>query len=557
LAGLKVLDSAPRAVRIEAPAGAPVLEEIVKWPDVRAVTRFQPPRLFCSAGCATIGVNALRAGGNPLWTGKDELIAVFDSGIDDAHPDLAPAIHSKLAMPNARAVDDIGHGTLVAGIIAGRGTAGGPTGVATDAKLIDRSMVNDAGRLILPMKYDDLFGPAVAAGANILNLSWGTPIGGDYDQGSRDVDEFAYEHPEVLLVIAAGNEGRSQQKVGKYDFKTLAAPASAKNAITVGASSLVCSCADGCACKSTHSQKWPQFFSVPPIAGDPIWTGNGDSVRTVGISSRGPTTHDSVKPDIIAPGVLVESTRSQHAPAGWFETGCPAFEANRYACHTGTSFAAPFVSGAAAVLRQYVREVANIPKPTAALLKAMLLAAATRVPAYPADRQDLSGFPDFDQGFGALDLSTLLPHLAAPAGRKLMLVDIRNDSPEALASRQAPDSPIRSYRTLRFKIPAGAVEQPLRVVLCWTDPPGVFLQNNLQLDVTVLDEGTTHTGNEEHKFLRDPLSMDTGDKRNNVEVVTIAKPKPGEYRARVYAQNTSRPNQGYALVIVGCVEPVP
>ena len=215
-----------------------------------------PPQLMCTAGNTTIGVNALRAATPPRWTGRGETIAVFDSGIDVDHPDLAAAMQQgALPMAGARPHDDIGHGTHVAGIIAGRGTRGGPPGVATEAGLIDRTMVNASGKLILPLDYEELFAPAAAAGAKIFNLSWGWPIGGSYDQGARQVDEYAYAHPRDSS-SCLGRKFRIASN-GTSDFKTLAAPASAKNVLTVGACSLRCTCTSNCACKQTQGQKWP------------------------------------------------------------------------------------------------------------------------------------------------------------------------------------------------------------------------------------------------------------------------------------------------------------
>src|SRR5262245_44414613 len=113
------------------------------------------------------------------------------------------------------------------------------------------------------------------------------------------------------MVIAAGNAGRAGD--GSYDFGTLAAPASAKNTLTVGACSLLCDCKPGCSCENSHDQKWPKFFSIAPASNDPVRAKKAGPVTAVGISSRGPTTHESIKPDLLAPGVLVESVRSKHA----------------------------------------------------------------------------------------------------------------------------------------------------------------------------------------------------------------------------------------------------
>jgi hypothetical protein len=91
------------------------------------------------------------------------------------------------------------------------------------------------------------------------------------------------------------------------------------------------------------------------------------------------------------------------------------------------------VAGAAALLRQYLAQERGNPDPSAALLKAMLIAAARPLPSLrPSGSQEDVGYPDFDQGYGRLDLSTLLPCAGAPAGRAMSYVDIANDSAEAL-----------------------------------------------------------------------------------------------------------------------------
>jgi hypothetical protein len=100
---------------------------------------------------------------------------------------------------------------------------------------------------------------------------------------------------------------------------------------------------------------------------------------------------------------------------------------------------------------------------------------------------------------------------------------------------------------------------PLRVTLTWTDVPGVFVQNNLQLQITG-PGGLRRTGNSEHTYLKDPAVDDPEgrglifDKRNNVEQVRLPVAKAGVYRLLVSAQNTPSPPQGYALCVVGALD---
>lgn len=539
------------AFRVSIPANAveKLYSAIELLPQVKSIREYAPPTLLCNAAQKVIGFTS---GHNDLpWKGKGEIIGVLDSGIQKDHIDFQNAIIDVVKMTGADDGDFVGHGTHVAGIIGGRGAASGGQvmGVAPESKLVVVNMIDDSNKLILPLDIRKLLAPAVEKGARILNLSWGWPIGGEYDQITVKIDEFVYENPEVLIVVAAGNSGQATN--GNHNFRTIAAPATGKNIITVGACSSEC---DQMTCQRAAS-KWsdahPGRFPVPPAANELVCA---PPLCPAAISSRGPTIVGTVKPDVLAPGTLIESTRSVESLPTMYTDGC-VIHGDKYAVASGTSMAAPFVSGCAAIIRQYLREKMNLDKPSSALIKAFLILSASEIrELYDKKRFNTTGYPDFDQGFGVVNMGNLFGSTNGNP-KKFLIRDIPRTSQDALASRMPVNSPIKSsYQTTINILPGSDF---LRIALVWIDYPGVYIQNNLQLNIRKPD-GVGLPGNNEHLYYKnDPLleSNDLAgipfDKINNVELIRIENPPAGEYTLRVSAENTSRNNQGYALVVFG------
>lgn len=165
------------------------------------------------------------------------------------------------------------------------------------------------------------------------------------------------------------------------------------------------------------------------------------------------------------------------------------------------------------------------------------------------------GYPDFDQGWGRVDLSVVLPHPDAPAARRLELVDISNESADALESRAAPDALHRALHSYVVTVAADAVD-PLRAALCWTDPPATSIQNDLGLQV-IGPDSKRYAGNAEYRYGRNAqiehpdVNGILWDEQNTIEQVVVDKPPPGQYEVRVVARNTIEPPQGFALVVAG------
>ncbi|WP_232519739.1 S8 family serine peptidase [Actinosynnema pretiosum] len=225
-------------------------------------------------------------------TGAGVTVAVLDTGIDDAHPDLAGSVVGRANFTDEPDGDLVGHGTHVAATTASRGER--YRGVAPGAELLDGKVCGTAG--CTESSIVDGMSWAVAQGADVVNLSLGGP-----DTPETDPLEAAVEllSDRALFVVAAGNGGRPG---------SVESPGSADSALTVGAVDRQ----DGLA----------------PF------------------SSRGPRTGDrAVKPDLTAPGAGVVAARSATAIVGE-----PVGEA--HAAMSGTSMATPHVAGSAALLLQ-------------------------------------------------------------------------------------------------------------------------------------------------------------------------------------------------------------
>ncbi|MGA4543530.1 S8 family serine peptidase [Uniformispora flossi] len=148
----------------------------------------------------------------PWPDGTGAVVAVLDTGIDAAHPDLAGAVIARRDYPGQGAPDPDGHGTHVAGIVAGRSGNGGITGVAPAVSLLDvpvrLEQANDTGpSWLVGLPW------AVNHGADAVNMSFGIAYA-EYTKPENDgalalgaaAVEFA-RNSQVVVVAAGGNCG--------------------------------------------------------------------------------------------------------------------------------------------------------------------------------------------------------------------------------------------------------------------------------------------------------------------------------------------------------------
>jgi serine protease AprX len=366
-----------------------------------------------------------------------------------------------------------------------------------------------------PQDLETLFDFAYRRGARVHNNSWTDQNRrGSYNESSRRVDSFVWRHPDFCIVVAAGNQGRDrsgprERPDGRVDPGSVEPPGTAKNCITVGASeSLRPGHPD-----QTYGQRWPDDYPRQPLRGDGL-ADNPDSVAA--FSGRGPTKDGRFKPDLVAPGTLIVSTRSSLTSMP--DTSEPTFEPDpeHYTSMSGTSMAAPIVAGCAALLRQALRRDHGHANPSAALVKALLIAGCVRLPSRHA------GLVDHEQGFGRIDLRRSLR-------RVLSVVD-------------APGLGTGQSHELTLPVPR-ARQATLRVVLAYSDAPGPRLVNNLNLFVRA-PSGRLHLGN---TAARAGFALDS---RNNVECVQVVRAEAGDWKIGVIGSNVPQGPQDFALAAV-------
>ena len=317
--------------------------------------------------------------GNPGLglTGKGEIIAVCDTGLDSGdiasiHPDFKDRVISIKSFPinsshdpfikNPRADDgpadvDSGHGTHVTGYVLGSGKSSsglsgivGPIrGLAYKSKLVFQAVeqetkwkssadLKEFGRYVLsgiPVDLEKLFTPAYNEGARIHSNSWGGGDPGVYDEQCRQLDKFVWNRRDFCVVVAAGNDGTDQDEDGMVDPMSVTSPGTAKNCITVGACEN-----DRPSFTNTYGEEWEDDYPVPPLSIDKL-ADNSDQM--VAFSSRGPTKDGRVKPEVVAPGTFILSTRSRFIPQNHFGWG--RFQPSKmYMYECGTSMATPLTA---------------------------------------------------------------------------------------------------------------------------------------------------------------------------------------------------------------------
>jgi uncharacterized repeat protein (TIGR01451 family) len=465
---------------------------------------------FDGTGTPFTGYNAWLT--NKGVDGTGVRIAIVDDGIDYDHPDLniVAGVSYNGAVPAGDACD--GHGTHVAGIVAGNASTGiadangflWGLGMAPNAALIAQNGI--CGASWPPAGGWQVFSrDSVLNNATASNNSWFTGAASaqgysaaarTHDIMVRNADFTTPVNEPLIMVFSAGN-------LGGLGASTITEPKEAKNLIVIG-------------------------NSLNFRAGNINTLANG--------SSRGPALDGRLLPTIVAPGTTIASARSDTGPTC---TGnpVPGPGGANYSFCSGTSMAAPHVTGGVALIIEWWRSFNAGADPSPAMAKALLINGAT----------DMGGvnIPNNNQGWGRLNLDNII----VPPVPVIYL----------------DQTTIFGATGQTWSLDVGPVDPtlPLKVTLVWSDAPGPGSGGATaawvnDLDLTVNDATTTFLGN---VFANGwSVAGGTADNQNNIENVFLQNPG-GPYEITVTAANIAGDgvpgnadltDQDFALVCFNC-----
>lgn len=410
------------------------------------------------------------------------------------------------------------HSTHVAGTILASGVDANAHGMAPKATLHAYDWDND----------DSEMANAASNGLLISNHSYGSSVGwyffgllwagdesissqedykfGFYNDEAARRDSIAYNAPYYLIMKSAGNNRGEGSNSNGHE---------------------VDGGADGYDCLGPETTA-KNILVVGAVDDIPNGYTQPSDVVMSSFSGWGPTDDGRIKPDLVANGIGVYSSIS---------TGDADYDS-----YDGTSMATPNATGSLLLMQEHYHTLSGGSYMKAATLKALAI--------HTADEAGTADGPDYKFGWGLLNTR-----------KAVALIDsVWKDQKEHTIQERS----LSNGGTYSLQVYSDGT-QPLRVTICWTDPPGtppapaldppdIMLVNDLDLRIT--SGGSTYYP---WKFASpDPNAPSetatTGDNiRDNVEQVYIASPPAGTYTITVSHKGTlyNGGPQAFSLIMSG------
>ena len=428
--------------------------------------------------------------------GSGVIIANVDGGIQDNHPDLGGRLVGCTGQTCGGGASS-SHGTHTAGIMAADGSAGvldgygflRGLGVAPGANLLEQVY---SPWYTYPDGMLMLMADSYANGASLSGNSWGPsgwPLG--YDDDTMQVDigtrDTDPETPGDQPLLYVLSIMN-----GYGGVSSQGTPDEAKNIFTIGSTKM-------------QNSNGSQILQINDLSSN---------------SAHGPCLDGRKIPHLVAPGCRVDSTDTYSS----------------YGLKCGTSMASPHVSGAVALFIEHYRNLTRFERdPSPALIKAAFLPVAYDLAGHDDADGNPMGHPfDNKQGWGRLNLDAVL--------------DVDPTTVQYFDNPVIFDSTDEQWSV---ELEASDPDQPVKLMLVWTDAPGHGLGGstpawNNDLDLVVEAGGETYRGN---NFGADGFSTAGGaaDDQNNTEGLFLGPGEIGSFTVRIVAANINSdglPNSG-------------
>lgn len=380
-----------------------------------------------------------------------------------------------------------------------------------------------------------------------------------YDTQAQETDRFLHENDDMIVLFASGNEGAESSS------GSVGSPATAKNVLTVGASmnnndaflesihhmdfreqlkiQNLGSTGECCRYRNADVQKekavkmlcCPDYIREQYVNNPSYF----EQRNMASFSSRGPVSGDGrIKPDVVAPGYMIQSARSDGI-IGTNQCGIDNPQRSNSAAiltMKGTSMATPITAGSVALIRQYYREFYRfkLSNPSGMLLKATVIHSAQRMAGKvdldgQGNMKDLPDVPNIYNGFGLIQLNKVLEFSKSP-----FHLYVENKKIFRMNGQS---------HTLCLKNRGQKDNAELKATLTWYDPASslqgqLSLINNIHLSVTAMQEDGT--------IIR---RVDNNDGVNNVRQAVLSLNKGETAKIVVSAYSLQQAPQAWALVI--------
>ena len=439
-----------------------------------------------------------------VLNGSGEILAISDTGIDDDHGDFngrIRAIYNQYGPDNSHQDRNSGHGTHVTSTLLGDGSGDSFTeGMVPAATFHFYQLEADSSGILARWgSLYEMFTHSYQQNARIQTNSWGNVnLVGEYSSDSRSADAYMVNQPSFLALFSAGD-------LGENGYESITPPGTAKNVLTIGTS-------------TTGSY------------------GSQEAGAVSSTSSKGTTLDGRIKPDLVAPGVMICSARANEAQFAEGDscsssthvgTGNPL-----YMTLNGSSMSTAVAAGAATMVRQYLRENQSMTEPRSDLIRALLINGA--------DDLGVPDIPNSLEGWGQINVSNSI----FPSSMSNDL-DLFYDDSRELKPGHSFVYTIESNTNSKFDI-----------TLVWNDREGSAvanqsapkLVNDLDLIVTS-PSGEIYYGN---NFINGISTIGgVQDDLNNVERVRLNLPEIGTWSVEI--GHSGGYLQDYVLVITGDV----